>query len=214
MASNLTITYREVRDWPGKPRTWHEKPPFKPTTTRMWTGLEREMKMLGVYACEIFGYFRARDFRRDGGLYADARPEKPGIMLEYKRNGQRYRFQCDKFNNWLDNLDAIVRSLEGLRVAERYGVMAGQQYEGFKALPEKSSASTTTSTQSAAELLARLSGMRSNDVMANPVVARDAFRRARLAAHPDRQGGKHDDFIAVTSAGTALSGFFGETIDA
>lgn len=210
----LTITGRVVRQWPGHKHAFPVAPPFKPTSTRMWTGLEREMKMLGVTACDIFGYFRQQDLKRDGGIYADARPTAPGVVLEYTRNGQRYRFACDKFRNWLDNLDAIVRSLEGLRISERYGVMSGQQYEGFKALPESSSASATDNVKAAAELIARLTGNGTTPagVLRDAMTARDAFRRARGRAHPD-VGGNHEDFVRLSAAAVALAGYFGEKID-
>lgn len=209
----VTITYREVRDWPGRPTSWRKDPPFK-GSPKMWNALEREISMLGVYACEIFGYFRARDFRRDGGLYADARPTEPGVVLEFKRNDQRYRFACDKFKFWQDNLDAIVRSLEGLRIAERYGVFSGQQYEGFKALPETSSARATDNVRAAAELIVRLTGNGTTPaaVLKDAMSARDAFRRARVKAHPD-SGGNHADFVALNQAAAALTGYFGQKID-
>lgn len=95
MASRITISYREVRDWPGKPASWRKDPPFKGTP-----------------------------------------------------------------------------------------------------------------------LLARLAGNGAgpNDVLRNINYARDAFRRARRNAHPDR-GGTHEQFLDVTKAAAALSGYFGERID-
>lgn len=198
---SVTITFREVREWPGKKTSFRQRAPFKAHATRLWDLLDRELWKISAREVTLSGYFKARDFKRDGGIYADARPSEPGIILEFVKGKDRMRFSCDKFPAWLDNVDAIARSLEALRMMDRYGVMAGQQYEGFKAIPAK-----TTETMSQAEalaLLASLSGVSETLIRVDGEQLLGAVRRARAKAHPDA-GGSSELFHQVQRAAQLL----------
>lgn len=197
--SAVTITYREVREWPGAKRSsWQRtKAPFKAHATKLWDLLDRELWKLNAREVVLSGYWRARDIKRDGTPYADARPTEPGIILEFTSKGTRYRFACDRFLVWLDNVDAIARSLEALRMVERYGVMSGQQYEGFKALPSQTS--ETMTTDGAFETIAFFSGYAKDRIMRDGEALVAALRSAKGKTHPDA-GGSYDAFLRVQQA--------------
>lgn len=192
---SVTVRYQEVRQWPGeKTPTWRRaRAPFKAHATRLWDLLDRELFMISAKEVTLSGFFRPRDFKRDGGIYADARPTEPGIVLEFTRGKDRLTFACDKFLVWLDNVDAIARALEALRMVDRYGVTSGRQYEGFKALP----AAQRTESDPAA-VLSTWAG-----VPFDSTSLQDLVRRAKARAHPDA-GGSHAAFIAVQEAAQRL----------
>ncbi len=58
------------------------------------------------------------------------------MIITCSVGGDVYRFPCDRFKHWDDNLRAISLTLERMRAVDRYGVTLNkQQYAGFKALP-------------------------------------------------------------------------------
>lgn len=193
---SVTIRYQEVREWPGEKTTgWlRVRAPFKAHATKLWDLLDRELHMVNAKDVTLAGYWRPRDFKRDGGVYADARPTEPGVVLEFMRGKDRMRFACDKFLVWLDNVDAIARALEALRMVDRYGVTSGQQYEGFKALPSGAGPS--------ADVLSRTIRLWSQTSDAEPVTV-EMVRKAKARAHPDA-GGSHEAFVAVQDAAKRL----------
>lgn len=197
---SVRLTWREVRTWPGAPTGTRAKAPFKKANARLLDELDRELWKLSVTSATLSGYFRVQDFRRDGSVYADARPSAPGVILEYDRSGSHFRFACDRFTYWLDNLDAIVRSLEALRMIDRYGVTSGQQYEGFKAIPERATEALTT-TQ-ALEVIRQHSGngISAADLSRDPEALVRALRLAKNRTHPDTEGGSHAAFLEVQAA--------------
>lgn len=194
---SVSIRYQEVREWPGeKTPVWkRQRAPFKAHATKLWDLLDRELHMVNAKDVTLSGYWRARDFKRDGGIYADARPTEPGVVLEFVRGKDRMRFACDKFLVWLDNVDAIARALEALRMVDRYGVTSGQQYEGFKALPAGVDVANPTNL---ALTITSWAG-----VPAGTPITMDLVRRAKAKAHPDA-GGSHADFIGVQEAARRL----------
>jgi len=201
----MAITYREVREWPGPktPSYRRTRAPFKAHATRLWDLLERELQRVSARDVVLYGYWRARDFRRDGGVYADARPTEPGVVLEFLRGKDRMRFACDRFPVWLDNVDAIARSLEALRMIDRYGVTSGQQYEGFRALPSPA-AQGFDSREAALAFLREVSGV-VLDWPIDPDALKQAERVAKSRTHPDH-GGDPALFHRVVRAVELLDG--------
>ena len=192
----IPIEYRELDVWPGKPTMSRKKAPFKQHATRMWDLLDRELANVRAKDVVLSGYFRPQDFKRDGGVFAHARPTSPGIVLEFTRGADRLRFMADLYLVWLDNVDAIARTLEKLRAVERYGVMSGSQYQGYKAIPASTSATTSTHVDAA---LVRSWA----NVEHNAPITVDVVRSARRNAHPDA-GGSHAGFIAINDAAKRL----------
>lgn len=97
--------------------------------------LERELKALGCRDEAVLQVaVRERDIRLDGGIRADAKPEHPGVILNFKSRHGELSYACDTFRTWQSNLRAIAKGLEALRLVDRYGVGNGAQYTGYRAL--------------------------------------------------------------------------------
>lgn len=206
---------REVREWPGKARQrYQRKPaPFKRAWAEVEHNLARELRHLNAADVVLEGFFDARHIKRDGTLYADARPREPGVVLTFRNRstGHTYQFAADRYGYWQDNLDAIARSLEALRSVDRYGVVAGQQYEGFRKLPPAGKTTETKTTEWAADVLARHTNYAAGLTLNDSEYARLAARAARAKAHPDA-GGSDEAFVEVQAAIQRLEAHHGVTL--
>lgn len=198
--------------WPGKKVAFPKRSQFKTQWSTTLRLLDRELKHLGarnvVFHCDVRG---DRDIRQDGQLRADARPGHRVIVAFSDKNGRRLQFPCDTFAWWQDNVYAVARALEALRMVERYGVSSTSQYEGFKALP--SSTTPALSTESAAAVIARRAGApyTAENVIADVLNAKHAIRRAAAITHPDG-GGTTEDFQLVQEAKRVLEKHHGVSL--
>lgn len=99
--------------------------------------LERELVHLKI--CEALVEVDADPvhFKKWGGLFADARPKSPRVMLTFDLpDVGPMVYACDSYTHFEDNLHAIGLTLERLRLVDSYGATTGhQQYQGFKRLP-------------------------------------------------------------------------------
>ncbi|HEY4131676.1 MAG TPA: hypothetical protein VGM50_13740 [Gemmatimonadaceae bacterium] len=187
--------------WPG-PRVAAKRSPFKTQWTKTLALLEREIRHLGgshvEFAVDVRG---PREINQNGTLRADARPANRVIVSFRRRDGKRLSFPCGTFAFWQDNVYAIAKALEALRMVERYGVSSTSQYEGFKALPSAGASTTTLSTGQAAGLIARLAGDEENTaaVQSSREWARNLVRRAKARTHPD-VGGRNEDWTLLQEA--------------
>jgi len=102
--------------------------------SRILNLLDRELKHLGAIDVTIQAGYRAEDIRLDGWPRSSARPEHPGVILQFRRGvkGDLHTFRAVRFGSYEENLYAIAMSLEALRAVDRYGVVNGEQYTGFK----------------------------------------------------------------------------------
>jgi len=200
----MWIRYLPVETWPGEVRGTSERRRalFKSTPGRTMTELEYELRFVGAQDVTVRGFWLEKDFRRDGSLRAGARPTSPGVILEYYAADEKYRFACDTFGFWEHNLKAIVKTLENLRGIDRWGVVKGEQYIGFKALPEK--ASETLTTDAALTIISTESGVPIDLVTRDVEQIRRAIRTARAKTHPDAINGNHDAFVRVNTAAELL----------
>lgn len=75
--------------------------------------------------------------RNDGVPYADARCDDPGIAVWYVMKGKEHVIACDRWRSAQLNLSAIKRTLEAMRMMDRYGcaTMVEKAFAGFAALP-------------------------------------------------------------------------------
>jgi hypothetical protein len=165
--------------------------------------LERLRVVLAVLEIDI----AEGDIRKDGWIRADARPRSPRVVVsfEHPKLGA-LRYPCDQFHDWQDNVRAIALALEALRTVDRYGVTKhAEQYAGWKALPPATSTSMTA--QAAAQFLAKHGGddqYRPADLLRNPDMFQQAYRRAALRLHPDMIGGTVEAFQELQTAKTVL----------
>lgn len=95
--------------------------------------LERELRHLGARAITIQAGFHASRIRQDGWPYGKATPEHPACAVQFtNQKGETLVFRASRYRRFEDNLRAIAMSLEALRAVDRYGVVEGQQYTGFR----------------------------------------------------------------------------------
>lgn len=220
----LAYTNRPIGTSWTRPRTAHRKSsPFRANWGGTLGQLEHEVRMLKgrdvVMALEV----QPRDIRQDGGVRADARVQDPSVIIEMRVGPDLLQFPCDRYNYWQDNVRAIALAMEALRAVDRYGVQQGRQYQGFKALPGGSAASSAspgimTARQAAEHLLEVVPDLRADDgfeygpgmLISYKQVARLFVRTARSRAHPDRTGST-EAFQKVQAAAAVLSAHHGET---
>lgn len=176
--------------------------------------LEREVEALGCRTLIIEADFREGQIRQDGWPKADARPSSPRVVIsivESKHGPLRY--PCDTFTRFEDNVLAVARALEALRMVDRYGVTTrGEQYAGWKALP--GAGSTTMTTTAAAALLSRYAAVAGapDTLLTDAGMARTAVRDALRQTHPDMATGDRDAFESVQTARKVLTAHHGVSL--
>jgi hypothetical protein len=206
--SDLRYRYVALPDvWPGKQRPVghrRQQSRFKIRWTDVEKDLAREISHLGGKDVTLaVDSKNPGDFRQDGMLRADARPG-PAVILSFTdRNGIRLQFPCDTYSWWQDNVSAIARALEALRMVDRYGVTQGdKQYVGFKALPASTTPNAMT-PETAAEELAKHSPFPAYLIISEPTVRAEAIKTAKRKSHPDA-GGDEEAFKRVIEAAVVL----------
>jgi hypothetical protein len=204
----MSYIVRPLITWPGKPTSsWQRKRDvFKAGWSQTVDLLERELHHLNAKQVVLEMAVRERDIRNDGMIRADARPSAPGVVLRFTGKHGPMTMPCDKFTDWQANVRAIALSLEALRKVDRYGVtQTGEQYTGWKALPEVANdidaaalfiASTVSRVQPAAAYPAAV-------IKADAIAFQAAYRIAVKVAHPDA-GGSHNAFIELQRHGDVL----------
>jgi hypothetical protein len=203
MRGKVTWRFAALTQWPGKPTPAHQRKaaPFKATYERTRVHLERELAHLGARDVLLEADCDPSQVRLDGQLRSSAKLRGPGVIITCSVGGDVYRFPCDRFKHWDDNLRAISLTLERMRAVDRYGVTLNkQQYAGFKALP--SHMPVADSRDAACAVLRKFSGMFvPTDSTRETLV--QAFRSARAKTHPDA-GGEREDWDAVEAAARVL----------
>ena len=199
----VTWRFAALTQWLGKPTPAYQRitAPFKSTYERTKKDLERELAHLGARDVLLEADCDESQVRLDGQLRASAKLRGPGVIITCSVGGDIYRFPCDRFKHWDDNVRAIALTLERMRAVDRYGVTLNkQQYAGFKALP--SQMPIADSRDAACAVLRKFSGMFvPNDAGRDTLV--QAFRAARNRTHPDK-GGNVEDWHAVEAAARTL----------
>lgn len=198
--------------------------------------LERELHFLDAKDVVLEVDVEEQHIRLDGLLRSDARAKSPGVRLAFESNVGSLVYATDAFvrggswvfvgtgsnrvrretmaHSWQHNLYAIAKSLEALRMVDRYGVTKrGEQYTGFKALPAgRAMPSSHMTRTAAAELLERLAigeeGESRDRVVAriesDSSYAREVWREARAFSHPDRRDGDRTLWDQVEQAAQVL----------
>ncbi len=106
--------------------------PFRATYGKTLKDLERELDHLDAHAITIQAGFPSEKIRNDGWPYSSARPEHPGVVLQWQKGKDVFTFRSVKFATFEENLRAIALTMDALRRVDRYGVVEGEQYQGFK----------------------------------------------------------------------------------
>ena len=182
--------------WPiGRDRTlkFNRKPAaFKTTPARSRDELMHQLKLLG--ARDVVISSNVATYRRGGQeiMYADqsAAKEDPGVAVYYTWKGDQYVLACDKWNTVMDNLQALMKTVDAIRGIERWGTgeMMKAAFAGFKALPD------TTLRESE---IWQIMGLPSKPASFDGVVT--AYKAAAKKAHPDG-GGSNEAFQRLQQA--------------
>lgn len=165
--------------------------------------LLREVRALGGRNLVIEVDVTEDGIRLDGRLYANARPASPAVRVAFESRHGPLSYATDRFPSWQDNVRAIALGLEALRRVDRYAITEhGEQYTGFKALPAGRAMPASHMTRDhALDALHPAAGI---VVGGGPVDLDALYRRARAAAHPDRNGGDRSRWDLVEEAGRVL----------
>jgi hypothetical protein len=156
--------------------------------------LEQELTKLHARDVTIQAGFDKEDIRLDGWPRSSARPKHAGVILQFRdRQNQVLTFKALKFSSYEENLYAIAMTLEALRAVDRYGVVEGEQYAGFKQLP---SAATMMDSEARAFFINYAPGLSLDD----------AYRELAKRFHPDAETGSHEQFILLQRAYRTLKG--------
>lgn len=176
--------------WDRTPKYQRRAAAFKTTPGRARDELLKQLKMLG--ASNVVISSNVATYRRGGQdiMYADqsAAKEDPGVAVYYTWRGDQYALACDKWNAVVDNLQALMKTVDAIRGIERWGTggMMKAAFAGFKALPE------VKQTRKWWEVL----GV---NVFASYSEVVTAYKAKAFQHHPDR-GGNHEEFIEIKQA--------------
>lgn len=203
----MQFVFRPMSKW-GRPETVNRKrSPFKQGRTNTDQMLTRELRKLHAEEpIVVEANFSESDIRNDGQPRADARqPRFPGVAISFTAmvGGRKtpLRFACDDCRDWQHNLRAIAMTLVRLREADIYGVTkSGEQYAGWKALPDASNGQMTVDAA-----LAFFKGLLGPDIHCpNMGTDADAFQSVyRIAAkrfHPDANAGDNSTWLKMQDA--------------
>lgn len=201
----INATFRPIVDWPGErtPPAKQVKSQFSATIGATQKELQAELAHLGAKNVIIQLGCDPSQIKNDGFPRSDARAT-PGVIVTFDLpDGTTLSYPCDTFKNWDCNLRAIALSLKALRTVDRYGVTKkNEQYQGFR-LPPAGGTTTSMTVQAAAAVLVRMGGGDAADVIKHAQVAREIYRLAVRAAHPDA-GGSTTDFQTLQAAKAVL----------
>lgn len=204
----MKYTVRPISD--RTPFTGKHKPnPFRATWSDTLQLLDTELTYLNatdvVFEVDVAG---EDQIRLDGMLRANAKVTSPAVRLAFDSTYGPLTYATDRFRgqyyndppDWQINLRAIALGLEALRKVDRYGITKrGEQYTGWKALPAgRAMPASHMTADEAGSLLYKVSGC---DIYKPP---EEAWKRARAAAHPDRNDGDQTLWDQVEHAAAVL----------
>lgn len=195
------MTVRPIEQWPGELTRDRKASNFSTAWTSTVELLGRELRAIGGTDIVLQVAMTENDFRIDGYPRAQAKPEHPGVILSLGSKAGPLSWPCDTFTTWQDNIRGIALSMEALRKMERYGVTKrGEQYTGWKALPQQGSEASEFGSAEAA-----IAFLRTVATATPPNANLTAlYRRARASTHTDRPGNDRAQWDRVEAAGEIL----------
>lgn len=115
-----------------------------------------------------------------------AEPSDPGAAVYFKLSGKDRCLGCDSYTSVAGNVAALAAHIEALRAIDRYGVgTLDQAFTGYTALPP---------SEEEWWLVLGVPRTASLDDVER------VFREKAGAAHPDREGGNHNDMARLNAA--------------
>jgi hypothetical protein len=164
---------------------------FKTTLARARDGVTKQLGMMN--AKDIVISSNVNTYMRGGQeiMYADQSQakEEPGVAVYFTWKKKQYALSCDKYNTVMDNLQAIMKTLEAIRGIERWGTgdMMEAAFDGFKSLPEPQA-----QQKSWCEILEVKPWATAEQI-------KEAYRKKAMEVHPDK-GGTSEMFTIVKNA--------------
>lgn len=147
--------------------------------------LFRELGLLGAKRIVLSTNI---ELRQDGLPYANRRdPTDPGVAIYFELKRENKCFPCDRWDRVADNVHAIALSIGALRGLDRWGAshMVDAAFKGFRALPE-------------GPQWWQLLGLDSD--VTSPEEIKAAYKKKAKTAHPDMEGGSHEEMIRIEAA--------------
>jgi len=206
----LNAQFRPLENWPGKTTIGRKDATFRATYPQTLDLLDTELDKIRAKEIVIqvegltLEYIRNDGWPRSGN-WANGYGG-PGVIVSFESPKGAISMPCDTFRDWQDNLRAIAKSLEALRMVDRYGVTKGnEQYRGWAKLEAPKNGKMTR--EQAGRLIEDLCG----DINRGHVVSmtvdeiRLHVKHAMVKNHPDR-GGSHEIFVQIGQAEEVLCG--------
>jgi hypothetical protein len=204
----LNARFRPLEQWPAERTRYRQDAKFRSTYPQTLDLLETELSHLHARAGSVViqvDNLSLDDIRNDGWPKGSWNPRggNQGVVVSFESGKGAMSFPCDKFRDWQDNLRAIAKSLEALRMVDRYGVTRGnEQYRGWTQI---GNGNGKMDRASALKFMASLhSSPVENLARLSVEELRSICRTAKIENHPDREGGSHETFVAIGQAEEVL----------
>lgn len=217
----MAYTVRPISDrtaFTGK----HKPSAFTVTYSQATDLLDKELRQLRARDVVLEVDVPEHGIRVDGMLRANARAASPAVRIAFDSSVGPLTYATDRFvrpswrrggmqEDWQHNLYAIAKSLEALRMVDRYEVTKrGEQYAGFKQLPGGTGLPASHMTLDEAWAIIgsydspSIEQQRHRFNGGDRTAALAAFKRARFKNHPDLRDGDRSLWDKVEEAGKLL----------
>lgn len=209
-----------IREWPGALTPRRHMSNFSASWSSTLSLLQTELRAMSARNVELLVAIPPDQFRLDGKPRANAKQEHPGVILSFDSKVGHLSYAVDTFTDWRDNVRGIAKSLEALRMVDRYGTTKhGEQYRGFLAIEATAAPAGFSNVEEAVNFLVSVVGRppmpRVEHVdVGDPsslrqagddlrVARRALIRKAQRVSHPDA-GGDAATFQRVSLAEAKL----------
>lgn len=192
----------------------HRPSPFAAPWRTTLDDLRRELTALRATQVVLELDVDESAFRLDGRLRAGRKVDGPGVRLLAQTRQGALTLATDEFGGmgdtgWHANVRAIAKTMEALRMIDRYGVQRGAQYAGYRAIGSGIAPPAPAMTvEEAATVLVAASGVVDVDlaeVIANGDLRRALYRKGAARLHPDA-GGDVGKWLRLQTARELLDG--------
>jgi hypothetical protein len=189
----VEYVFRPLTQWPPRqpptPAYQRVHGQFKAGWQDTMDMLDRELGKLRVRQCIVQLKLKESEIRLDGRPRADATPSDPSVVISFDSKHGPLLLPCDHFRSWQNNVRAIAYHLQRLRESALYGVgQHGEQYRGWKALPDQSQLTPAMNVEQAATFIGEQVIVVPSSVIGDVEYYRRAYRAAAGKLHPDRGG--------------------------
>jgi len=212
----LNAQFRPLDKWPGERTKERKNATFRATYPKTLDELEYELQRLSAHDTVIQVEGLTRDDIRNDGWPRSGNWKNgyggPGVIVSFESSKGAISMPCDKFGDWQDNLRAIAKSLEALRMVDRYGVTRGnEQYRGWSQIEAPKNGNM--SRRDAIELIALGAGCDATQLSDHWETLGEAMiKRAKKLMHPDTaeqmdehaKRHRHEMFVRIGQAEAVL----------